>query len=286
MRKSHSLLLMLATVMSAVSIVVAQPLNIPAPSPTATVTQNFATSSISIVYSRPGVKGRTIYGDLVPYDMIWRTGANASTKIGFGEDVKIEGKDVPAGKYGLYTIPGKDEWVIILSKDTTLWGTDGYKTENDLLRFTVKPYKISHDVETFTIDINDIKPNSCSITLYWEKTGVTFSVTADIDTKIMKQIDEAMKGDKPPYWQAANYYFENGKDINQAYIWVNKAIDARPEAYWMMTGKAKMELQMGKYDAAVATATQAMELAKKESDTSYIQQNEKTIAEAKGKMKK
>ncbi len=286
MRKSISLLLVLVTVISAGSGVVAQPLNIPAPSPTVTVTQNFATSFISLVYSRPGVKGRTIYGDLVPYDKLWRTGANASTKIAFGEDVKVEGKDVPAGKYGLYTIPGKDEWVIILSKDTTLWGSDGYKAENDLVRFTVKSYKLSHDVESFTIDINDIKPNSCSLTLYWEKTGVTFNVTADIDTKIMKQIDDAMKGEKPPYWQAANYYFENGKDINQAYIWVNKAIDARPEAYWMMTGKAKMELQMGKYDAAVATGTQAMELAKKENDTSYIQQNEKTIAEAKSKMKK
>jgi hypothetical protein len=94
-------------------------------------------------------------------------------------------------------------------------------------------------VETFTMDINNIKSNACDIRLLWEKTGVSFAVTADIDTKIMAQIDEAMKGEKPPYWQAASYYFENGKDINQAYEWVNKAIAARPEAYWMMTAKRK-----------------------------------------------
>ncbi|MBK9731955.1 MAG: DUF2911 domain-containing protein [Chitinophagaceae bacterium] len=283
MRKTAYSLLLIAIALTGTFTAGAQTLNVPAPSPTATVNQKFATSSINLVYSRPGVKGRTIYGDLVPYDQVWRTGANAATKIAFGEDVKVEGKDVPAGKYALYTIPGKEQWVIILSKDTTLWGSEGYKSETDFMRFTVKPYTLSHLVESFTIDINSIKPNSCDITLYWEKTGVTFSVTADIDAKIMKQIDEAMKGEKPPYWQAANYYFENGKDINQAYAWVNKAIAERPEAYWMMTAKAKMELKMEKNKEAVATATQAMELAKKENDNSYIQQNEKTIEMAKGK---
>lgn len=261
----------------------AQTLNVPAASPVCTVSQKFATSSIDIVYSRPGVKERTVYGGLVPFGEIWRTGANASTKITFGEDVKVTGKDVPAGIYALYTIPGKDSWTIILSKDTSLWGVDGYKAENDLMRFNVKPFALGHLVETFTIDINNIKPNACDITLYWEKTGVSFSVTADIDAKIMKQIDEAMKSDKPPYWRAANYYFENGKDINLAYEWVNKALEERPDAYFMLTVKAKMELKMGKNEAAVATANRALDLATKENDKSYVQQNEKTIAAAKAK---
>ncbi|MEO6167816.1 MAG: DUF2911 domain-containing protein [Chitinophagales bacterium] len=283
MRKTLCSVLLIAIAVTGTHNAKAQTLTIPAASPVTNVSQKFATSSIDLVYSRPSVKGRTIFGDLVPYDQIWRTGANSATKISFGENVKVEGKDVPAGKYALYTIPGKEQWVIILSKDTVLWGSDGYKDENDLVRFNVKPYTVSHLVESFTIDINNLKPNSCDITMYWEKIGITFSVTADIDAKIMKQIDEAMKGEKPPYWQAANYYFDNGKDINQAYAWVNKAIETRPEAYWMMTAKAKMELKMGKPTNAVTTATQAIELAKKENDTSYIQQNEKTIAEAKAK---
>ena len=283
MRKTFSYLVLAAFIFGGTFNSSAQTLTVPAPSPTAKFSQKFGTSSIDLVYSRPAVKGRTIFGDLVPYGEVWRTGANSSTKLTFGADVKVQGNNVPAGKYALYTIPGKEEWVIIISKDTTLWGASGYKSDNELVRFKVAPMKVSHTVESFTIDINNIKPNSCDITLYWDKTGVTFGVTQDIDPIIMKQIDEAMKSDKPPYWQAANYYFENGKDINQAYAWVNKAIETRPEAYWMMTTKAKMEMKMGKNDDAVTTATQALELAKKENDNSYIQQNEKTIAEAKAK---
>lgn len=283
MRKTISYLVMAAVLLGGSFGSSAQSLTIPAPSPTVKLSQKFGTSSIDLIYSRPAVKGRTIFGDLVPYGEVWRTGANSSTKLTFGADVKVQGNHVPAGKYALYTIPGKDEWVVIISKDTTLWGASGYKSENELVRFKVAPAKVSHQVESFTIDINNIKPTSCDITLYWDKTAVTFGVTQDIDPIIMKQIDEAMKGEKPPYWQAANYYFENGKDINQAYAWVNKAIEARPDAYWMITTKAKMELKMGKSQEAAATATQALDLAKKENDNSYIQQNEKTIAEAKAK---
>ena len=283
MRKTFNYLVLAAFIFGGTFNSSAQTLTVPAPSPTAKFSQKFGTSSIDLVYSRPAVKGRTIFGDLVPYGEVWRTGANSSTKLTFGADVKVQGNNVPAGKYALYTIPGKEEWVIIISKDTTFWGASGYKSANELVRFNVAPMKVSHTVESFTIDINNIKPTSCDITLYWDKTGVTFGVTQDIDPIIMKQIDEAMKSDKPPYWQAANYYFENGKDINQAYAWVNKAMETRPEAYWMMTTKAKMEMKMGKNADAVTTATQALELAKKENDNSYIQQNEKTIAEAKAK---
>jgi hypothetical protein len=261
----------------------AQSLTIPRPSPTCRVEQEFATSKITIDYSRPGVKGRTVFGDLVPYGKVWRTGANAATKIKFGEDVQVQGNNVPAGKYGFYTIPDKTEWTIIFSKDTILWGDDGYKAENDLLRFKVQPEALPSLQETFTIEINNIRSESCDITLKWEKTSVTFSVKADIDSKIMKQIDEAMNVDKRPYGPAATYYFENGKDLNQAYAWITKAVEKRPDAYWYMTTKAKIEMKLGKYNDALATATAAKDLATKDSDVSYIQQNEKIIAEAKSK---
>jgi hypothetical protein len=258
-----------------------QTLKIPAPSPFQKISQDFATSKITIEYSRPSVKGRTIFGDLVPYDSIWRVGANASTKIMFGEDVMVEGKAVPVGKYALYIIPKKDEWTLILSKDTTLSGTSGYKQANDLFRFQVKPMALPMSIETMTFMINNIKPASCDIQLLWDKVMISFNVTADIDKKIMAQIDEAMKGEKPPYWQAANYYFENGKDINKAYEWVNKALVDRPDAYFIMTAKAKMELKMGKKSEAVTTATKALELSKKEGDNNFVKQNEKIINDAK-----
>jgi len=276
--------LLVASVLLMGEIVSAQQLTIPQASPTQTLSQNFGTSKIVIEYSRPGVKGRTIFGGLVPYDSVWRTGANSATKIYFGEDVELEGNKVPMGKYALYTIPGKQSWTIVLSKDTTLWGAFGYNNKSDFLRFKVKPTSIPME-ETFLIDIANIKANSCDIELIWEKTMVSFHVTADIDSKIMAQIDAAMKGDKPPYWRAAYYYFENGHDVNKAYEWVNKAIADQPDAYYMKTEKAKMELSMGKYKEALATATQAREEAQKADDTGQMFTNDQTIASAKAKSK-
>ena len=259
-------------------------LTIPQASPTQTLSQNFGTSKIVISYSRPGVKGRTIFGGLVPYDSVWRTGANSATKISFGEDVELEGHKVPMGEYALYTIPGKQEWTIVLSSDTTLWGAFGYNNKSDFLRFKVKSQSVPME-ETFLMDIANIKSNSCDIELIWEKTLVSFHVTADIDSKIMAQIDAAMKTDKPPYWRAAYYYFENGHDVNQAYVWVNKAIEANPDAYYMKTEKAKMEMAMGKYSDALATATIAKEGAMKADDTGQMFSAEQIMKEAKSKAK-
>lgn len=261
----------------------AQQLNIPKASPTQKLEQEFGTSKITVEYSRPGVKGREIYGGLVPYDSIWRTGANASTKIFFGDDVMIEGNRVPMGNYALYTIPGRQSWTIIISKDTTLWGAFGYKKENDLIRFNVKPQSLPFSLETFTIDIANIKPAACDIDLLWDKTFVRIHITMDIDPKIMAQINEAMKNDKPPYAQAATYYFDNGKDLSKAYEWINKAIEARPESYGMLLTKAKIEMKMGKRGDAVATAQKAKELSLKDHNMDEARQADAIIAEAKSK---
>jgi hypothetical protein len=144
----------------------------PAPSPACTLKQRVGTTDIEIVYSRPGVKGRTIFGDLVKFDEVWRTGANASTKISFSKPVKFEGKEVPAGTYALYTIPGKTEWTVILHKDTSLWGATDYKPDNDLVRVKAVPVKLAEPVETFTIDVNNIRDDSATLDFIWEKTRV------------------------------------------------------------------------------------------------------------------
>jgi len=262
----------------------AQTLKTPAPSPLQTLKQAFALSDIIIEYSRPGMKGRTIFGDLVPFGKVWRTGANATTKITFGEDVKVEGNPVKAGTYGLYTVPGKDSWDIMLYKDLTLGGSVAdYKAENEVLRFKVKPQTIANKVETFTIGIADITPSSCSIELVWDMTRVPIRVTSEIDSVIMKNIDVALAADTRPYFQAANYYYENNKDMNKALEYVNKAIEVMPR-YFVYHLKSKIQMKLHDYKGAIATAEKSLELAKQDKSDDYIRLNEKLIAEAKSKM--
>ncbi|MCK6650172.1 MAG: DUF2911 domain-containing protein [Bacteroidia bacterium] len=260
----------------------AQQLKVPAPSPLQTLKQAFALSEITIEYSRPSVKGRTIYGDVVPFGKVWRTGANSSTKITFGEDVKVEGKDVAAGTYAIYSIPNKDSWEIMLYKDLTLGGNVAeYKAENEVVKVKVTPTALSNKVETFSINVADITANTCAIELIWDKTRIAFNVTAEIESKIMKNIETTMNKDSRPYFQAANYYYENNKDLAKALEWVNKAVEQNPKAYWVVLLKAKIQLKSKDNKGAIATAEQAMALAKEAQDDAYVKMAEKLIAEAK-----
>ncbi len=264
-----------------VSVAFAQSIPFPQPSPSATVSQSFATSKIEISYSRPGAKGRKVFGDVVPFGKFWRTGANAATTISFGEDVKINGMEVKAGKYGLLSYPGEAEWTIILTKDLNVTSEDGYKKENDVARFMVKPSRLASMVETFTIEIGNLKNNECDLELKWENTAVSLKVTTDYDARITKQIDETMAKDTRPYFGAANYYFENNKDLKKALEWVSKAADANPKAYWVLLLKAKIQKALKDYNGAMATSQQSLDLAKADNNDSYIKNNEKLMAEIK-----
>lgn len=254
-----------------------QGLNVPAPSPTQTIHQNFALSYIDISYSRPAVKGRKVFGDLVPFGQVWRTGANASTKISFGEDVKVGDHLVASGKYALYTIPGPQIWTIILSKDTTLDGAFGYKADNDLLRFQVPSHHLSSPVESFTINIMDLEPNRANVELMWENTAVDFPVTADIDSTIMANIDVAMQGNQKPYYAAASYYFDNHKDIHKALEWINAGTAENPKAYYMFYLKARILAKLGNKQQAIDFANQSIALAKQAGNPDYVRLNEKLI---------
>ncbi len=260
----------------------AQQLKVPAASPLQTVKQAFALSEITVEYSRPSAKGRTVYGDVVPFDKVWRTGANGATKITFGEDVKIEGTDVKAGTYALYSIPGKDSWTLMLYKDLTLGGNVAdYKKENELLRFNVKPSSLTEKVETFEINVADITSNSANIELVWEKTRVAFKVVAEIDAKIMKAIESTVVKDNRPYFQAASYYYENDKDLKQAGEWIDKAIANNPKAYWVVLLKAKIQFKAKDAKGASATAEQAKALALADQDDAYVKMAEKIITDCK-----
>lgn len=258
-----------------------QNLKTPAASPATTIKQDFALSSVEIAYSRPGAKDRKIFGDLVPFGKVWRTGANAATTITFGEDVSINGTKVQAGKYGLLSIPGQNEWTIIISKQTNVTSPSSYKQSEDVVRIQVSPEKTPFPIETFMIFFNNIKPASMDVIIAWENTVVSFPVSADIDKKVMLQIDELMKTDAPPYAQAAQYYLETGKDVKKALTWMDKAITENPKAFWLYHQKANALAKLGKKKQAIEIAKKSITLAKEAKNPDYVALNEKLIASLK-----
>lgn len=240
----------------------AQDLKLPSLSPTSTITQEFSTSKTEIVYSRPSMRGRTVFGDLVPYNVVWRTGANAATKITFGEDVEIGGTTVKAGSYSFYSIPGASEWEIILNKNTGNWGAMGYDTKDDVVRMKVKPTTLPTTVETFTINIGNITFSSCTIDLAWERTHVSVPVKANNQERLKTNIEKAINNPTIPYQQAATYYFETNQNLDKALEYATKASDNNPKAYWLFMLKARVAAKLGKNDVARDAATKTMEVAK------------------------
>lgn len=255
-------------------------LRLPALSPKATMTQDFSTSNIEIAYSRPSMRGRKVFGDLVPYGKVWRTGANAATKIKTGEDLIIGGQPVKAGEYALYTIPGKDEWEIILNKGTGNWGTDGYSTTDDVARFKVKATNTDKAYQTFTIEIASITFNSCKLELMWEHTKVAIPVKADNGARIDASIEKAINNPNIPYFQAANYYYETDEHLDKASQYVDKALEQNPKAFYMWYLKARIEKKLGHKQAAIDAAKKSMEAAKGSAfEDEYMRNNQKLINE-------
>jgi hypothetical protein len=264
-----------AVIVTAFQFTNAQTLTTPQPSPTQTIKQNFGLSTIELSYSRPGIKGRTVFGDLVPYGKVWRTGANQATTITFGEEVMIGDKKVPAGKYGLLTIPDAAEWTVIISKQTDVTSPDAYKEDQDVVRLKATPYPLPMSIETFTMSFDDVKSSSCNVGIMWDKTYVMFPVSTDVDTKVLKQIDNIMNKDNKPYYNAATYYFDNGKDLNLALTWINKAVEASPKAQpWVHTLKTKILAKLGKKTEAIAAAKNAIQIATDTKFPEFVKQNE------------
>jgi len=260
----------------------AQKITVPAPSPLQTVTQKFGLGEVTIEYSRPAVKGRKIFGDVVPYGKIWRTGANATTKITFTDEVKLEGNTVKPGTYGLYTVPNKDSWEVMLYKDLTLNGNVGdYKAENEVLRFKVKPINIPMKMESLMINIGDISATEAKLTLLWENTVIAIKMSTDIDARVMQSIDESMKSEKPEYFRAATYYFDNNKDLKQALTWATKATEENPTAFYMFNLKARIEYKLGDKAAGQASAEKSIALAKDAKNDDYIALGEKLLKDNK-----
>jgi tetratricopeptide (TPR) repeat protein len=256
-------------------------LRTPAPSPTQTIKQDFGLASIELSYSRPGVKGRKIFGDVVPYGKVWRTGANNATTLTFGDEVTIGDKKIPAGKYGLLTIPDKSNWIIIISKQTDVTSPSAYKPEEDVVRVVVPVKKTKESAENFTMQFANVKPAQCELQLAWDRSAVVLPITTDIDSKIMANISAEMKKDKPPYYQAAMYYMENGKDLNQAQEWFSKAAEGNPKAFWVFHQWANCLAKLGKKEEAKTKAQTSKDLAVEAKNDDYVKLNDKLLASLK-----
>ncbi len=281
MKKLHTLLVTLLVAGSTLTVQAQGGLKLPAPSSSQTIVQDFGLGKITVAYSRPNTKGRKIFGGLEPYGKVWRTGANNATVLTFTDEVTIEGNKVPAGEYALFTIPDANEWTIILNKTTKQWGAYEYKQADDFLRFKIKPAKTVTPVETFTVTFANVKASTAELHLMWERTDLALHLTADVDSRVMAGIEQAMKAEKKPYFAAAQYYYENNKDINKALEWINEAEKTNPKATYFKYWKARIQLKNGDKAGAIATAQEGARLAKEAKNEEYVRLNEGVIAQAK-----
>jgi hypothetical protein len=255
----------------------------PQPSPTQYIKQDFGMSSIELTYSRPGLKGRSIIGVVEPWNVVWRTGANASTKIRFNDPVEILGHKIDSGTYALYTIPQKNgAWTFILNKGVTNWGADGYKQSEDVMRATVKAGKNPGKVETLTMQFSDMSFDKCVLNIKWEDFSLRIPITVSIKDRIRAQIEAALQTDKKPYWQAAQFYNEHDKNYEKALTMMNALLaQTKSPAYYIVYYKALIQKNMGDKKGALITSNESLALAKAAKNTAYIQLNEKLQKELK-----
>ena len=254
----------------------------PAASPEQTLTQSVGLSSVTVQYSRPAMRGRTIFGDLVPMDKLWRTGANKNTLVTFESDATVGGSPLKAGTYALYTVPSKDEWTVYFYTDTENWGLPKPWDENKIAAvYKVKAQSLDSSVESFTITIDKVTDSGAHLTISWENTSVAIPFGFDTESAVMQTIERTMNGPAAgDYYQAAVYYLNADKDINKAKTWIDKAIAmSEKPAYWYYRQKALIYAKSGDKKGAIAAAERSMELAQAAGSQDYVAMNKKSLAE-------
>ncbi|MBT2556562.1 DUF2911 domain-containing protein [Hymenobacter sp. ISL-91] len=262
----------------------------PQPSPKSTLTQRVGLTDVTVTYYRPSLRNRVGFGEaggknIVTYGQRWRTGANGSTVIKFADDMMVEGQKVAAGEYGLYTIPGKNEWTVVLNKNTKAGANvDAFKDAENVASFKVKPMMLKDKVETFTIDLTDLTPATASLAMMWDQTAVKFKLMAEVEPKVMTQINEKVINNASPsngdLAAAAVYYLDNNKDMKQALIWMQQA-NAKDPKFWNVLTEAKIRMKMKDYKGAITAAEMSKKLATEAKNMDYVKMNDELIAEAK-----
>lgn len=255
---------------------------LPQPSPASTLTQAVGVSKVTVNYHRPGVKGRKIWGELVPYGQVWRLGANEATTIELSHDAKIAGNAVPAGKYALFAIPGESEWTLIVNKQTEQWGSYFYKQDQDLFRFNVKPAS-GPAVEWMQFTLTPKPVDEITVELAWENLRVSFPVAFDTEKIVWANIDAALAKADPDiskswedYHQAARYALQTGRRMDEAMVWIDKAMGF--ESFWNYELKGLLLEKQGKSADAIPLLEKAMETAKGKAPQEYIDNLGKKVA--------
>jgi hypothetical protein len=255
----------------------------PQPSPLGKISQRVGLTDIDIAYSRPGVKGRTIFGELVAFGKIWRTGANSNTKITFSSDVMMDGQTLKAGSYGLYSIPNKDTWEIIFYSEADKNGVPRDWDDNKIAaKTTVKVGSMPMNIETFTIAFNDVTSTSTIIGLLWEKTYVGIKIEVPTDQMVSATIDAVMAASPKAgdYYNAAIYYSQQDKDLKKANEWMEKAMSMiEKPGFWQLRQQSLIYAKIGETEKAIATAKKSLEGAKAAKNEAYIKMNSESLKE-------
>lgn len=251
----------------------------PQPSPFAEVEQAIGLNKVKVSYSRPGVKGRVIFGGLVEYGKLWRTGANQATTLKTNGDITVAGKPLKKGKYSIFTIPGETEWTVIVNSDPTA-STSRYAEDKDVIRFTVKPAKTGMKIESFTMMFSNITDNTADWQMLWENTMISIPIKTDVDKAVMAKIESVMAGPTSgDFYVAAKYYYNNDKDIKKALEWINKAVelDGEKQKFWVVHWQALILAKSGDKKAAITAAEKSKALALKAEYEAYVKKNDELI---------
>jgi hypothetical protein len=258
----------------------------PQASPSSKIEQVVGLTTVEVNYSRPSAKGRTVYGDLVPYGKYWRTGANENTTVTFSEDVKIGTGELKKGKYALFTLPKADSWDVIFYSDTNNWGLpQEWDDKKVALRVTVKPETLNKSVESFTISLNNLTNDSGALQISWERTIVSVPFTVPTQEITISNIERVLAGPSAAdYFSASKYYFESDKELNKSLTWVNKAIEmvvaeGKAAPFWYLRLKSLVQAKSGDKKGAIATAKLSLEGAIKAGNKDYEKMNNDSIAE-------
>ncbi|MBJ6367072.1 DUF2911 domain-containing protein [Snuella sedimenti] len=254
----------------------------PPPSPSAKIEQKVGLTDVVLEYSRPSMRGRTIFGDLVPYDKLWRTGANKNTMITFSDEVKIAGKTLKAGSYAIFTKPGKTSWDVIFYSDTNNWGTPQEWDDSKVaVKATAQIYEMPMKVETFTMTFDDLSSGSAVLGMLWENVYVGVPFEVPTDKTVTASINKVMNGPSAnDYYAAAVYYSREGKDINQAKEWIDKAMSMiEKPAFWHFRQQSLIYAKAGDKKAAIATAKKSLAGAEEAGNADYIKMNKDSLKE-------
>jgi hypothetical protein len=277
MLKKLSILLVLVSVVTATNAQI----KTPQPSPTSKTEQIVGLTNVTVEYSRPGMRGRTVFGDLVPYGKLWRTGANANTKITFSDNVTIDGKELKKGTYAIFTIPNEKSWEVIFYSDANNWGTPQNWDESKVAaKTTVDIYEMPMKIETFTITFDDLATGSAVLGILWENVYVGVKFEVPTDAIASKSIETIMAGPSGnDYFQAATYYHTEGKDLKQALAWMQKATAGENPPFWYLRRMSLIQADLGDKKGAIATAQKSLAGAEKANNADYIKMNKESIAE-------